>query len=155
MSKILLVEPNRMLQQAIALALFPDHKVQIATELPEASELGGFDAVIVGSIALQDPGKTGRSVHGWKVPTIWLECVPGAPSPKRERLVAVSTPIEKNQLLSALAECLASRSKASDSATVPSRKKARGNGAASAAGEVAVIELVDVVEEGVAETKPA
>jgi len=123
MSKILLVETHRMLQQAIALALFPEHEVKLASTIPESSELEGFDAVIVdvGSIGESDGDfePAIRAVQSWKVPTVWVQGSSHEQTPQREKLVSLIPPIEKEVLLSALAECLGipSRAKRLDPST--------------------------------------
>src|ERR1700693_4818712 len=98
MSKILVVEPHRMLQQALALALFPEHEVKIASAIPEPSGLRDFDAVIF------DAGLTGesdgtcdaaiRAVQSWKVPTVWVQGFSHGPTLQRENLISINTPIE-------------------------------------------------------------
>jgi hypothetical protein len=115
MSKILVVERHRMLQQAIALALFPEHEVKIRSAIPESSELTGFDAVIVdvGSIGEADGDfePAIRAVRSWKVPTVWVQGSFHGPTPQRENFIAINMPIEKEVLRSALAECLGVPSK--------------------------------------------
>jgi hypothetical protein len=187
MSKILVVERHRMLQQAIALALFPEHEVKIRSAIPESSELTGFDAVIVdvGSIGESDGDfePAIRAVQSWKVPTVWVQGSSNRQTPQREKLVSLNPPIEKEVLLSALAECLGIPSKekrldpstrapalAGDSrsgfrptgvlegatgspvglheAALSTRAADNQGGAAAAAGDSEVIELLEVVEEG-------
>jgi len=187
MSKILVVETYRMLQQAIALALFPEHEVEIRSAIPESSELMGFDAVIIdmGSIGESDGDfePAIRAVQSWKVPTVWVQGSSHGPTPQRENLIAINTPIEKEVLLSALAECLGIPSKEKrldpstrapawagdsrsgfrptgvlegatgspvelDKAAVSSRAADNQGGAAAAAGDSEVIELLEIVEEG-------
>jgi len=144
MSKILVVETHRMLQQAIALALFPEHEVKIGSAIPESSELKGFDAVIVdvGSIGESDGDfeLAIRAVQSWKVPTVWVQGSFHGPTPQRENLIPINTLIEKEVLLSALAECLG----------IPSRDKRldRSTRAPALAGDSEVIELLEIVEEG-------
>jgi len=120
MSKILVVEAHRMLQQAIALALFPEHEVKIASAIPESSALKDFDAVIVDLGSLGEAAETFaqgvRAVQSWKVPTVWLQGSSHEPTPQRENLIPTNTPIEKGVLLSALAECLG----------IPAREKRLG-----------------------------
>ena len=115
MSKILVVEPYRMLQQAIALALFPEYEVKIASAMPEFAVLKDFDAVIVDleSLVASAGGAeaTIRAVQSWKVPTVLVQVSPHGPTPQRENLISFNTPIEKEVLLSALAECLGIPSK--------------------------------------------
>ena len=138
MSKILVVEPHRMLQQAIALALFPEHVVKIASAIPESSELTGFDAVIVDLGPLGEPdgafAQGVRAVQSWKVPTVWVQGSSHGPTPQCENLIPINTPIEKEVLLSALAECLGtiSKEKRLDKTTGSSRARDnQGDAAAS------------------------
>jgi hypothetical protein len=115
MSKILVIEAHRMLQQAIALALFPEHEVKFAPAIPEASGLKGFDVVIVDPRPLDEPdgafAQGVRAVQDWKVPTVWLQGSAHGPTPQRKNLIALNTPIEREDLLSALAECVGTISK--------------------------------------------
>ena len=154
MSKILVVEPHRMLQQAIVLALFPEHEVKSASALPEPSELEDFAAVIVDAESLGEPGEESasaiRAVHGWKIPTLWVQGPSNGPAPQREKLVVLKTPIEREVLLSALAECLGTASKQTrlEKPAGSVRAKDSRAGAAAAAGGPEVIELLEVVEEG-------
>jgi hypothetical protein len=147
MSKILVVERHRMLQQAIALALFPEHEVKIRSAIPESSELTGFDAVIVdvGSIGESDGDfePAIRAVQSWKVPTVLVQGSSHGPTPQREMLVSLTPPIEKEVLLSALAVCLGvpSQEKRLQKAAGSSKAKDNRSGAE-------VIELLEVVEEG-------
>ncbi len=110
MSKVLVVEPHRMLQQAIALALFPVYEVKIASAIPESSALRDFKAVIVDSKSLGESAGGAeaalRAVQSWIVPTVWLQGASQGPTPKRENLIPINTPIQKEVLLSALAKCL-------------------------------------------------
>ncbi len=115
MSKILVVEAHRMLQQAITLALFPEYEVKIASAIPEFPTLKDFDAVIIdlGSLgeANEAYAQAVRAVQSWKVPTVWVQGSSHGPTPQRENLIAIIAPIEKDVLLSALAECLGTISK--------------------------------------------
>lgn len=136
-----------MLQQALALALFPEHEVKSVSEIPEPSESERFDVMIVDAVSLGDVAAASRKVQSWKIPTVWVESDAAGQVPRREKLVSIRAPVEKNALQSALTECLggASKSKASD---VPfDFVKATEGGAEPAFAETDLIELVDVVEE--------
>ena len=187
MSKIFVVEAHRMLQQAIALALFPQHEVKIGSAIPESSALRDFDAVIVDLGPLGEPDEAFaqgvRAVQSWKVPTVWVQGSSHGAAPQRENLIPINTPIEKEVLLSALAECLGTPAKekrldpstrapalAGDSPSgfrptgvpegatgspvglhktaVSSKAEDNQGGAAAAAGDSEVIELLEIVEEG-------
>ena len=65
MSRILVVEPRNILRQAISLALFPDHEVQMATFLPDsnAAAVKEFDLVIIDSAALRETQHLEQSDH--------------------------------------------------------------------------------------------
>ena len=153
MSKILVVEAHRMLQQAITLALFPEYEVKIASAIPESSALKGFDAVIVDLKSLGESAGGAeaaiQAVQSWKVPTVWVQGSSQGPTPQRENLIPIIGPIEKDVLLSALAECLGtiSNEKRLDKAAGSSKARDNQGGAAAPAGDSEVIELLDVVEE--------
>jgi hypothetical protein len=160
MSKILVVEPYKILQRAIAVTFFPEHEVQITDQLPEmnASEQRSYDIVIVDAGALRERNTAGdlnRRVQGWRIPTIWLEEKISTVMPTRDKLVVLRKPILKNDLVSALAQFQEKRSMlslASGNAEVV--EKAQGEEAFADADpepeqeKAPVIELVDVVEEG-------
>jgi DNA-binding NtrC family response regulator len=163
MGKILVIQPHRMLQQALVLALFPDHEVQAIESLPESSAVKDFDAVIVDAGSLVESGGAAaqgiRAVQSWTVPTVWVEGVQSAQPPKRDKLVAVRRPITRDALQSAVAECLelASTSKRNGPVTAQSQEdrmagkakaKEQMTGGISEPAEARVIELVDVVEAG-------
>ena len=63
MSRILVIEPRNILRQAIGLALFPDHEVQMAAWLSDshATVAQEFDLVIVDAAASAFEGNRGRS----------------------------------------------------------------------------------------------
>ena len=154
MSKILVVEAHRMLQQAIALALFPEYEVMIVSAIPESSALKGFDTVIV------DPESLGESAGGSEaairtlqslnIPTIWMRGSNLGPTPQRQNLVPIKTPIDKETLLAALAECLGVLSREIRLEKVAGSSTAGDNrsGAAAATPDSGVIDLFEVVDEG-------
>jgi hypothetical protein len=162
MSKILVVEPYKILQRAIAVSFFPDHEVQITDQLPEmnASEQRSYDIVIVDAGALRERNTVGDlnlRIQGWRIPTIWLDEMISPVVPTRDKLVVLRKPILKNDLLSALTQCqekgwIMSLGKGSADLTEKVRDK---DGLAISDLEprpnqerAQVIELVDVVEEG-------
>jgi hypothetical protein len=163
MSKILVVEPYKILQRAIAISLFPEHEVQITDHLPEmnALEQRSYDIVVVDAGALRERttvGELDRCVQGWRIPTIWLEETISTVVPTRDKLVVLRKPILMNDLLSALAQCQEKRSTMSlaRGSAEPSEKVRGKEGLANADLErhpkqekARVIELVDVVEEGI------
>jgi hypothetical protein len=162
MSKILVVEPYKILQRAIAVTFFPEHEVQITDDLPEmnAFEQRSYDIIVVDAGALRERNTVGdlnRRIQGWRVPTIWLEETISIVVPKRDKLVVLRKPILKNDLLSALAQCQEKRSNVSlTSGSAEVSKKVRDKEGFTNADlephpkqdKARVIELVDVVEEG-------
>jgi len=158
MSKILVVEPRNMLRQAISLALFPDHEVQVAPLLSEGSAAVAqeFDLVIIDSAALRATNSLSsqlvRAVQSWEVPTIWIDDGAARQAPARDKLVVLSGPIQKESLQSAVTKCLgASPSKLDDTTGTSAkesmaRKEVRTVTASQSSGPQ-IIELVDVVAE--------
>ena len=162
MSKILVVEPYKILQRAIAVSFFPEHEVQLTDDLPEMNEFEqrSYDIVVVDAGALRERNTIGdlnRRVQDWRIPTIWLEETISTVVPTRDKLVVLRKPLLKNDLLSALAQCLEKRSTMSLArGSAELGKKVRGKEDFVNAGleprpkqeKARVIELVDVVEEG-------
>jgi hypothetical protein len=157
MSKILVVEPYKILQRAIAGSFFPEHEVQIINHLPEmnAFELD-YDIVVVDAGALRERnivGDLNHRVQGWRVPTIWLDETISTVVPTRDNLVVLHKPILKNDLLAAFAQCQEKTSTMSlaKGSTEPGEKvHDKSSDLEPHRNEVkgAVIELIDVVEEG-------
>lgn len=158
MSRILVVEPRNILRQAISLALFPNHEVQMATFLSHsnAAVAKDFDLVILDSAALREANALSsqliRAVQGWKVPTIWIDDTGGSQAPARDKLVVLTRPVQKDSLQSAVAKCLGiSSSKQNGTPSIPVSEpmatKETSSAAVSQGAGPQIIELVDVVEE--------
>jgi hypothetical protein len=163
MSKILVIEPQKILQQAIVLSLFPEHDVRLSADFLEQATPGkDFDLVIIDAAALRQANALTEpllgAVQDWKMPTIWIQDGGGPPVPRGGKFVALSRPIQKHALQSAVAECLAtspistrngpgkvSAERRPSSSTT--RAEEVTNAPASDVSEPRVIELVDVVEE--------
>jgi hypothetical protein len=162
MSKILVIEPYKILQRAIAVSLFPEHEIQTMDGLPETSafEQSSYDIVIVDAGALREKNTVAglnRRVEDWRIPTILLEETISTVMPIRDKLVVLRKPIVKNDLLSALAQCQGKISTISPArpSTDLNENVRGGEGFAKAELEphpkqekAQLIELVDVVEEG-------
>jgi hypothetical protein len=156
MSKILVVEPYKILQRAIALSFFPDHLVEVTGEIPDRSaiEQRSYDVAIIDAGALRERNTAGdlnRRLQDWQIPMIWLEDNMSTVAPVRDNLMVLRKPIARNDLLTALSCCQAKGS------TIPPTyvgEKLR-NREVLAASELKpdpehtaeIIELVDVVEE--------
>jgi hypothetical protein len=161
MSSIVIIEPYKMLQQALVLALPVGHRVRVMETLPQAAALAGVNAVIVDAAALSEKGTPAarglNAIEAWQIPTLWIEAdgTPGPPA--RQGLVILRKPVRRDELQKAVAECLGLTGvDKPGAATAPAkftqtRKASRPQGAAKASAEPAIIELVDVVEETAAE----
>jgi hypothetical protein len=77
MSRILVIQPHKMLQHAFSIALFPEHQVEVAETMPDAAALKDVDLVIVDAAALRERDAMAagelRDVQNWKTPTIWID----------------------------------------------------------------------------------
>ena len=163
MSKILVIEPHRILQQAIAIALYPENDVELMDAIPESLNVKDFDAVIVGAASLEEKsGLGGQGIHTirvWKLPTIWIEDESSGQVPSRDDVVILKQPISREALLTALGKCLRAFGSKRNGAVAeredgPRPSKEAAKKPASAATESAkFIELVDVVEEGPGDKK--
>ncbi len=161
MGKILLIGPNRILNQAVSLYLFPQHDVQVKSNLEEIDPkaLQEYDLLIIDAPAGAD-GKSGtevtRSIQKLKTPTLWLEEDESTPYPKREGLLRLKMPIERKAFQKALDDLLCtdkpgkekSGSQGGGGAGGQTPKK-RGGGreAKSPQGDTQFIDLVDIVGE--------
>jgi hypothetical protein len=164
MSKILLIEPHRLLRQAITLSLFPDHEV----DLPEKTKGSGmeslddYDLIVVDGAALRESGQLStelsRALQSATTPMIWLEEDDGAGPVKRENLVVVKKPVERELFQSAVNNFLSpSQSARGDKSSMrtgaqkteetpgKATKKARAEDPQQPT--LQFIELVDVVED--------
>lgn len=155
MSKILVVEPYRILQRAIALSFFPEHQVEVTEEIPDMNmiEQHSYDVAIIDAGALREKNTAGdlkRRLHDWQIPIIWLEENISTVAPVGDKLVCLGKPIARNDLFAALSHCQAK------GLTIPliTGEKLR-NETVLAASELKpdpehraqIIELIDVVEE--------
>jgi hypothetical protein len=165
-AKILLVEPSRILSQAIRLFLFPEHEVRVAEriERSEVSSLEEGDLLILDSAELRRRGwwsaELERAIQQSGVPVLWLEGDDAVQSPARERQAVLRKPIQRKEFQEAIASLRpgpASEKKQTRSSTASEEKApATRNppGAESSRGQEGeegsqFIDLVDAVEEEV------
>lgn len=155
MSKVLLVEPHKVLQQAFALSLFPEHdvKVEESIETPAVSQLAGVDLLIIDAAALREKGKLTpelkRALQLSKASVLWIDESEDAPA--RERLMAIGRPVDNAALQSAVADLLSG-----GAVKGPRRKRSgseSGKTAAHQEPQSQLIDLVEVVEEASEKTK--
>jgi len=159
MGKILLIGPNRILNQAVSLYLFPQHDVQVKSNLEEIDPkaLQEYDLLIVDAPAGAD-GKSGTavSIQKMKTPTLWLEEDGSTPPAKREGLLSLKIPIEREAFQKALDDLLStdrpdkekrgSKGGGGPGGQTP-KKRGEGRAAKSPQGDTQFIDLVDIVEE--------
>jgi hypothetical protein len=160
MSKILVIEPYKILRHAFCVALSNDHQVDIVTTIPEAATLSDAGLVIVDGAALRErnllAAQNVRAVQNWKFPVIWIDADAETSVPGGDRLLRLRWPIDKDALKKAVAECLgrvngsnqlAAKTKSRAGSASSKRKQAELKSSPAAAhGEREFIELVDVVE---------
>ena len=156
MSKILLVEPYKMLQHAFVAALFPEHEVKILENPPASESLAAdVDLVIVDAAALRmrNSGPAEEVGALWQLPTIWIDN--GPPTRAESSTIArLTPPLTREEVKAAVAGLL--RAVAEPAANPvggqvhsPASKKTRATKAkrAEPADDKNIIELVDVFEE--------
>lgn len=148
MSRILVIEPHRMLQRAFAVSFCPEHEVQLIDSIPpESPTTNNYDAVVIDAAALRERSGSdeGLEIAGrsWAMPTVWIEDKHAA-VPARPDLVVIRKPIGRDELLSALSSVSAS---AKTGGQVPAPT---GEGEPESP---PIIDLVEVVEQ--AEANPS
>ena len=160
MSKILIIEPYKILRHAFSVALSNDHQVDMVTTIPEAATLSDAGLVIVDGAALRErnllTAQNVRAMQNWKFPVIWIDADAETPVPGGDRLLRLQWPIDQDALKKAVAECLgrvkgsnqpASETKSRAGSASSKRKPGELKSSRSAGhGEKEFIELVDVVE---------
>jgi hypothetical protein len=160
MSRILVVQPCKMLQQAFAVALFPEHHVRVLEKLPEVDPSAEADLVIIDAGALRERGLLAggedRVVRTWQIPVVWIGSDGrGAEATARHRLL-LSAPLKRDDLRAAVGEGLRSslEQTAAKPATkspkaVPAKKKTAVPNPEPAVADNGkkIIELVEVIEE--------
>ena len=151
---ILVIEPHRMLQHAIALFLSPAHEIEVTETVPESLSGKDFDAVIVDAASLRETrgldSEAGDRIRNWKIPILWIESAESSQTPEGEKLVVMKRPMARDTLGLSLAKCLGASGAShkngplarGDHGKTPAEKHA-----ASAVENLPVIELVDVVED--------
>ena len=159
MSKIFVVEPRKILQQAIRLALSPDHEVHFDASLSDQEPPGikNFDLAIIDAAALRDVNALNtqrlRALQAWKIPQIWIDEAERVQAPRGDKLVVLAKPIEKETLQSAVATCLgvSLAGKQNGTGWQPAKETTGSGGTTASDSDTTagptIIDLVDVVEE--------
>jgi hypothetical protein len=164
MGKILIVEPFRILQQAISAALVNEHEVE-AREVLEASELetvNEYDLVVIDGAAVKDDNNLTHALQNSKAPVLWLQTEELSAPLRQDQFASLKMPLERSSFLSAVSELLSG--KPSPKSQSPGDKKAGSEAAApgkpaSEPGDQANSDLIDLVEiveqkENSSERKP-
>lgn len=162
MRKILLIEPLRVVRQAIALALFPEHEVEARESVGSGSPSTwkDYELIILDGTALRELGQLApelvRAVQSSETPTLWLEEDESHRPPRRANLVVVKKPIEREAFCSAVAELLsppgAAKKRGKSAVASTTEADAPKGPAKGETGELGqessrFVDLVDVVEE--------
>jgi hypothetical protein len=156
MNRIVVVQPHRMLQQAFAVALLPEHEVRVVENIPAAEALAAADLLIIDAAALRH-GDTlwtheVSAIQSCHVPVVWIDAEP--PPVAFAKMVRLTPPLKRDELRSAAAEGL--RLAASLPAAIPKQGRtvaAKTKGIepkpenARSENAKPIIELVDVFEE--------
>jgi hypothetical protein len=110
MSTILFINGYRMLQQAVAVSLFPDHDVRVGDTIPNPGAIAEVDAVIIDAASPRGEGdviaQAVAEAEKRKLPVIWIEGPDALEAPNREALLVVKTPIQRSALHAAVTEAL-------------------------------------------------
>ena len=159
MSKIFIVQPHKMLRHAFAIALSPDHEVEISKTMPASADLQGSDLAIVDAASLRECDLlTASELHAaqsWKVPAIWIDNDLKIQAPTRDKLLRLKAPIDKETLKKTVTQCLgqsdanqpAPKTKSRAPAALSNVKPPETKSPQSAVdAEKKFIELVDIVE---------
>ena len=164
MGKILLVEPSRILRQAIRLSLFPENEVRVEERITDskAESLAEYDLVILDGPELREHGwwspELDQTIERSGVPVLWLEDEDGVQTSKREKQLILKKPIMKEALQTAVASFFSPSGpeKKQSRRSAPPDDKAQAAGKAEDEEPPAVsssqeafefIDLVDAVEE--------
>ncbi|MBM4263357.1 MAG: hypothetical protein FJ145_18235 [Deltaproteobacteria bacterium] len=164
MSRILVIEPQRMLRHALLAALAPEHDVKSIARLDNKIAAAEFDALVVDLAALQETGalteETLEALRSASLPMVLIDGVEGVPMAERAGLARLQAPIGRDGLKTALRQCFSSETGAAVEAPeterpkrgarpVPTKKqKAEAPLAPLVEDQPAgVIELTEIVEE--------
>ena len=155
MSRVFVVEPHKMLQQAFVVALFPEHEVQASEKFPAPST--ETDVVIIDAAALRERGLlTAREmgeIQAWKFPLVWIDDGRVSESGTIPDATLLRLPLSREALRAAVAQSLGTPAAPRPSgAPEIGLQGASGDGKAEPhqpkpASAKEVIELVDVFEE--------
>ena len=170
MARILVVEPYRILQQAIAVSLGRDHQVQVRESLPatELHNLKDCDVLVLDASSLAEKelltAELLRALESCEKPLLWLEDEHSMAPPRTEKFAVLKKPLQERPLREAVERLLVAQNQdrrhGETEATSSShdsrvggdkeKKKARGDSQQSS---LELIELDEVVGEPTAENR--
>ena len=161
MSRILVVQPAKMLQQAFVVALFPEHHVRVLEKIPEAEPAAEADLVIIDAGALRErdslPAQDVRAAQSWRVPVVWIGVEALGALAATKNLVQLSAPVKRDELRTAVSESLRAPSSGQASperaakrpgpAVATKQKTTPKRDGVAADQDSEFIDLVDVIDE--------
>ena len=154
MSRILIIQSAKMLQQAFVYALAPEHEIQLTDKIADAM-MPDADIAIVAAGALADRDLTGArrldAIRSWQIPVVWLGGEPPPAEARPGKFVLLQPPLTRESLKKALAEisgpAQAAAAKPKREAADTKQTKPETEPNVIAPEKKNVIELVEVVEE--------
>jgi hypothetical protein len=114
MARILLVEPYRILQQAIAVSLGRDYQVQVRESLPatELNNLKDCDVLVLDASSLEEKdlltAELLRALASCEKPLLWLEDEHSLAPPRAEKFTVLKKPLQERALREAVESLLVS-----------------------------------------------
>ncbi len=159
MTRILLVEPYRILQQAIAVSLARDHQVQLRESVAptEVRNLKDCDLLILDASSLEEKELLTagllRALETCGTPLLWLEDEQSLGCPKTEKFQVLKKPLREKTLKEAIESLLAPQLR--DQRHVEAEEISRPNDnlvkveegkTAAAASQQPSFEFIDLVE---------
>ena len=169
MSRIFVVQPYRMLQQAVIVALFPEHQVRVSDHIPESEPSSDADLAIIDVGALRDRSGLSagdmRAVQSWQLPIVWIGSGGSGEGTAVKNSLQLTAPLKRDELRAAVTEALRS-TKGERAGAAPARKRAHVASSNKrtveqkpdgivADNEREVIELVEVIEDAPGDAREA
>ena len=125
MSNIVLIEPYRILQQAIALSLAQEHKVEVRESISgsDLQALKECDLLVVDAASLVEkklltPDLV-QMLQGSVTPMLWLEDEKSLERPEREKCQVLKKPLEQKAFKEAVGNLLAAPNRSGQGAQDP------------------------------------
>ena len=161
MAQILLVEPYRILQQAIAVSLGRDHQVHVRESVRESEldNLKDYDALVLDASSLEEKGlltaELLRDLERYEKPLLWLEDEQSLAAPRVENFTVLKKPLQERELREAVESLLGAQHQdpdhreagaTSSAHNAPRRGEQKEKKAARAVSQQASLDFIDLVE---------